>query len=80
MAKIFNGPDQLQQRSITSLCESFLNLSMKKRPAPAHSVSIKFPIDSFPNSLSLYQFTEAKVSMALFKQWHVLKEQVMGEN
>jgi len=53
---------------------------MKKRPAPAHSVSIKFPIDSFPNSLSLYQFTEAKVSMALFKQWHVLKEQVMGEN
>lgn len=56
MAKIFNGPEQLQQRSITSLCESFLNLSMKKRPAPAHS------------------FTEAKVSMALFKQWHVLKE------
>jgi len=55
MAKIFNGPEQLQQRSITSLCETFLNLKFSKRPTPA------------------FGFTEAKISLALFKQWQLLR-------
>lgn len=45
MAKIFNGPDQLQQRSMASLVESFLNLSFKKRPTPAFAVSLFYKTD-----------------------------------
>ena len=41
MAKIFNGPGQTEQRSIVNLCESFLNLSFKKRPTPAFAVSLE---------------------------------------
>ena len=39
MAKVFNGPGQLEQRSITSLCEQFLNLNFRKRPSPVFAVS-----------------------------------------
>ena len=40
MAKIFNGPGQNEQRTVQSLCESFLNLNFKKRPTPSFAVSI----------------------------------------
>ena len=72
MAKIFNGPTQLTQQSLTSLCESFLNLNYKKRPAPAFAVSQKIKIKFciwIANYSFLVKFTEAKIAMALFKQW-----------
>ena len=49
MAKIFNGPEQCQQRTITSLCESFLNLNFRKRPTPAFAVSKLFVTHSVLN-------------------------------
>ena len=49
---------------MSTLCEKFLNLNYKKRPTPFFAVS----------SIIVFiwlnvQFTEAKISMALYNQW-----------
>jgi hypothetical protein len=39
IAKIFNATNAAQQQPLATLCEKYLNLNYKKRPAPFFAVS-----------------------------------------